>query len=191
MEDVRDLQLQIDESARRNENLLLEHFELKLENNRLHSKLKESQKVENANAEKNCSPNKSLCSRRRSSSNSIQTLETCPIVTEDIQDNEIVRNYNRKNSKKRIQKLDQCDKQLSRFTRDQKKETSNECLKYSQSMNKLEITETTRIHKKGRHKESEKRINRKQQQVIIGDSMVKNMQSNKNTDFQRNVNQRC
>ena len=180
-EDVRGLQLKNDESARKNEILLLENYELKLENNRLRSELKESQKVENVNTEMRYSPNKSVCGMPRSSSNSIQTQEMCPVVIEDIQDNEIVRNYNGENSKKnkkRTQKQDQCDKQLRKFTRDQKKGKSNESSKYSHSMNKLETTETTEIHKKERRKESENHVNRKAATtVIIGDSMVKNVQS--------------
>ena len=44
-------------------------------------------------------------------------------------------------------------------------------------MSKLETSETTEIHKKGRRKESENHINRKvATTVIIGDSMVNNLQ---------------
>ena len=175
-EDVRGLQLTINESARKNEKLLLENYELKLENNRLHSKLKESQIVENANTEF-----KSVCGMPRPSRSSVETSKTCSIVVEDIHDNEIVRNYNgenSKNNKKRIQKQDQSDKQPSRFSRNQKRGTTNEGSEYSHSMNKLDTNGTTEIHKKGRRKESEIHINRKAATtVIIGDSMVKNVQS--------------
>lgn len=99
--------------------MLLENYELKLDNNRLHSKLKESQKVENATTEMPYSPNISVCSVPRSSNNSIQTQEMYPIVTEGNQDNQVMRNYNVKNNKKtkkRLHMQDQCGKQLSRFT---------------------------------------------------------------------------
>ena len=148
-----------------------------MENTRLHSKLKDFQKGENAITEIHYSTNKSFCVMPKTSNNSIQTKEKCPIVIEDIRDNEIVRSHNGENSKKSSKRIqqDDGDKQLSRFTRDQKKGALSENSQYSRHMNKLESTE---IRKKGRHKESENHINRKAATtVIIGDSMVKNVQS--------------
>ena len=99
-EDLRGLQFKMDESTKKNEKLLSENYELKLENAILHSKSEESRKAENVTSVVDLSPNnaKSICGIQNISNNTIQTQRLSPIVTEDIQDNQIVQDYNRENS---------------------------------------------------------------------------------------------
>ena len=180
-EDLRGLQFKIDESTKKNEKLLSENYELKLENAILYSKLEESRKAENVTSIVDFSPNNatSLCGIQNTSKNTIQTQRLSPIVIEDIQDNQIVQDYNRENSKesrKKAKKQDHYNKHLKRCVRDQNNGTLNEKSKCSPAKGKVKEIEN---RKKKKHKEFENHKERKATTttVIIGDSIVKNVQS--------------
>ena len=86
--------MKINESAQKNEKLFLEYYELKVDNTIFHSKLKESRKAENVITDMHCSLSTAapLCCIQGTSNHSIPTQSTCPIVIEDILDNEIAQN---------------------------------------------------------------------------------------------------
>ena len=181
-EDLRGLQFKIDESTKKNEKLLSENYELKLENAILHTKLEESRKAENVTSVVDFSPNNatSLCGIQNTSKNTIKTQRFSPIVIEDIQGNQIVQDYNRENSKesrKKAKKQDHYNKHLKRCVRDQNNGTLNEKSKCSPAKGKVKEIEN---RKKEKNKEFENHKERKSTTtttVIIGDSMVKNVQS--------------
>ena len=146
--------------------------------------MKESQKAENVTSVVDFSPNNATSLRgiQNTSKNTIQTQRLSPIVIEDIQDNQIVQDYNRENSKesrKKAKKHDHYNKHLKRCVRDQNNGTLNEKSKCSPAKGKVKEIEN---RKKETHKEFENHKERKATTTttttgIIGDSMVNNVQS--------------
>ena len=169
-EDLRGLQFKMDESTKKNEKLLSENYELKLENAILHSKSEESRKAENVTSVVDFSPNnaKSFCGIQNTSNSTIQTQRLSPIVTEDIQDNQIVQDYNRENSKesrKKAKTQDHYNKHLKRCVRDQNNGTLNEKSQCSPAKEKVKEVENrnkkqirnSRITKKGKQQQQQQK----------------------------------